>query len=249
MPREKLLIRGLKGASPLMKGRGIKGEGFKTMASGLGSLIRLQKGQVEPASEVLSRAFIDDPELRQLALEPRERAELLRLLFRMTLSHEIFHGEVYAISPDMEGIAIWLPSGAPKITLWTLLRCGGLTPLFKVSWQSLWRMKQKARWKFVWQMKQDEDFAFKLRQRLAPTPHWYLAVLGVDPRFWGRGYASRLLKPMLARLDAEKLPCYVETDIAGYVSIYQHFGFRVIHEAVLPGTASKMWAMLREKGG
>jgi len=207
------------------------------MGSDLGGLIRLQKGQVEPASEVLYRAFIDDLEIVQLVPEPPKREKLLRSLFRMSLKHGILHGEVYAVSPDMEGIAMWLPSGVSDITLWTFIRCGGLPLLFKVSWE------------FLRKMKQDEAFAHELRQRLAPSPHWYLAVLGVDPKFRGRGYASRLLQPMLDRLDAENLPCYVETSIEEYVRIYQHFGFRVIHEAVLPGSGSKMWAMLRDKGG
>jgi len=203
----------------------------------LGGLIRLEKGQVEPASEVLSRAFIDDPELVQLVPEPHKRERLLRSLFRMSLSHAVEYGEVYATSPDMEGVAFWLPSGVSDMTLWTMIRCGGLGLLFKVSW------------KFLRKMRKDETFAHELRRRLAPSPHWYLAVLGVDPKFQGKGYASRLLKPILKRLDVEKLPCYLETSIEDYVPIYQHFGFEVVQEAVLPGSGSRMWAMLREKGG
>ena len=204
------------------------------MKSDLGGLIRLEKGQVKSASEVLSRAFIDDPELVQAIPEPQKRVRLLRSLFPMTLNHGIWHGEVYAVSPEMEGIAMWLPWEEPGITLWTLIRCGGLPLLFKTSW------------KFLWQMKKDDDFASKLRKRLAPFPHWYLAVLGVDPKSQGKGCASKLLKPMLARLDKENLACYVETSTEEYVLIYQHFGFRVIHEAVLPGSGSKIWVMLRK---
>lgn len=200
-----------------------------------GGLIRLSKGQVKPASEVLARAFVDDPELVPLVPEPPKRMELLHSLFQMALDHAIEHGEVYAVSPKMEGIAVWLPSGVPEMTLWTIMRHGGLRLLFKVSWRLLRKMRQ------------DENFARELRRRLAPTPHWYLAVLGVDPKFQGKGYASHLLKPMLARLDAEKLPAYLETSIEEYVSIYQHFGFEVVEEGVMPGSGSKMWAMLKKK--
>ena len=197
-------------------------------------LIRLDKSQARPASQVLARAFADDPELIQFVSEPRRRAELLHSMFRMELSHAILHGEVYAVSTKMEGIAVWLPSGAPDIGFWTMLRGGGLTLLFKGGRE------------FLQKMKQDEDFARELRRRLAPTPHWYLEVLGVDPDFQGKGYASRLLKPMMARLDAEKLPAYVETSTEDYVAIYQRFGFRLLQEAVLPGSETKMWAMLRQ---
>jgi ribosomal protein S18 acetylase RimI-like enzyme len=206
------------------------------MKSDSGGLIRLEKGQAKPASEVLARAFANDPELIRFVTEPRRRAELLHSMFRMVLSHAILHGEVYAVSPRMEGIAAWLPSGAPDISFWTMLRSGGLTLLFRGSWE------------FLQKMKQDEDFAGELRRRLAPSPHWYLAVLGVDPEFQGKGYASRLLRPMLARLEEERIPCYVETSVEEYVPIYQHFGFKVIKEAVLPGSKGRVWAMLREKG-
>jgi GNAT superfamily N-acetyltransferase len=203
----------------------------------LGGLIRLQKEQVKSASEVLARAFDDDPTLIRFVAQPRKRQEILRAMFRMVISHAVGHGEVYAVSPKMEGIAVWLPSGAPTITFWEAVRGGGLALIFKGGWD------------FMRRMKQDEDFVRQLRQRLAPNPHWYLAILGVDPKFQGKGYASRLLKPMLKGLDEEKLPCYLETSIEEYVPIYQRFGFKLIQEAVLPGSDSRMWVMLREKSG
>jgi ribosomal protein S18 acetylase RimI-like enzyme len=204
------------------------------MPSDLNDLVRLDKSQAGPASQVLARAFTDDPVLIRFVTEPTSRAELLRSMFRMVVSHAVLKGEVYAVSPRLEGIAVWLPSGVPDITFWEALRGGGLALLFKGGI------------KFLGKMKQDEDFAYELRRRLAPTPHWYLSVLGVDTEFQGRGCASRLLRPMLARLDAEKLPAYLETSTEEYVPIYQHFGFKVLQQAVMPGSGSKIWIMLRE---
>jgi len=198
--------------------------------------IRLEKNQTGPASQVLARAFTDDPGYIQLIPESGKRVELLRSMFRMVLFHAVLHGEVYAVSPRMEGIAAWLPSGVPDITFWEALRGGGLALIFKGGME------------FIRRMKQDEDFMLELRRRLAPTPHWYLSVLGVDPEFQGRGCASRLLKPMLARLDAEKLPAYLETTTEDYVAMYRHFGFKLIQEAVLPASSAKIWMMLRENG-
>jgi ribosomal protein S18 acetylase RimI-like enzyme len=198
------------------------------------SPIILAKQQIEPASEVLSRAFLNDPEILQFIPDTQKRQRLLLAMFRVELGHALKHGEVYAASPAIEGVAVWLPWGAPQISLWALLRGGGLALLFKTSWG------------FLRKMKEDEEFARRLRRELAPFPHWYLAVLGVDPDFQGRGYASRLLKGGLARLDRERLPAYLETSIEDYVALYQHFGFEVIKEAELPGSGSKMWAMLRE---
>jgi ribosomal protein S18 acetylase RimI-like enzyme len=198
------------------------------------SLIRLEKEQIERASEVLSRAFRDDPELLSFIPDAPKRQKLLLSLFRVSLNHALERGEAYAVSPAIEGVAVWLPSDAPEISFWTLLRGGGLGLLFKTTWG------------FLRKMKEDDDFARKLRRQLAPFNHWYLAVLGVDPELQGQGYASRLLKPRLARLDKEKLPAYLETSIEEYVPLYQHFGFKVIKEETLPGSGANMWVMLRK---
>lgn len=196
--------------------------------------IRLEKGQIERASQVLSRAFRDDPELVGSIPDPQKRQKLLLSMFRVSLNHALKHGEVYAFSPAIEGVAIWLPSEATEISLWTLLRSGGLGLLFR------------AGWRFLRKMQKDDNFARRLRRKLAPFPHWYLAVLGVAPELQGKGYASRLLEPMLTRLDEKKMPAYLETSIEDYVAIYQHFGFKVIREEMLPGSDAKIWVMLRK---
>jgi GNAT superfamily N-acetyltransferase len=204
------------------------------MQPDLSILMRLDKSQAKPAGEVLARAFNDDPALISFITEPRRRAEIMRAMFRMVVSHAVLKGEVYAVSPRLEGIAVWISSGAPEIGFWTAVRGGGLALLFKGGRE------------FMVKMKQDEDFARELRRRLAPAPHWYLAILGVAPEFQGQGYASRLLRPMLARLDAEKLPAYLETPVEGYVPLYRHFGFKLLQEATMPGSGTKMWVMLRQ---
>jgi ribosomal protein S18 acetylase RimI-like enzyme len=198
--------------------------------------IRLEKKKIERASEVLSRAFRDDPELIQFIPEAQKRQRLLLPMFRVSLRHALKYGEVYAVSPAIEGVAVWLPSNAPEISLWAMLIGSGLGLLFRMPWS------------FLRKMKHDDDFARRLRQQLAPFDHWYLAVLGVDPELQGKGYASQLLKSVLARLDAEKMPAYLETTIEEYVPMYRHFGFEVIKEETLPGSGSKMWVMLRGEG-
>jgi ribosomal protein S18 acetylase RimI-like enzyme len=214
------------------------------MPSDSASIVRLEKEQIEGASQVLSRAFLNDPGLVRFISDAKKRQKLLRAMFRIELGYAVEHGEVYAVSPDIEGVAVWLHSTAPDISLRTLLRSGGLRLLLKTRWELLGVFT--AFWRFIRKMKKDDDFADKLRRQLAPFDHWYLAVLGVDPEHQGKGCASRLLKPMLARLDGEKLPAYLETDTEGYVSLYQHFGFELIEETVLPASGTKMWVMLRK---
>ena len=55
-----------------------------------------------------------------------------------------------------------------------------------------------------------------------------------------------MLKPGLARMDQEGLPCYVDTLDEKNVPIYERFGFRVLDESAIARTELTGWAMLRE---
>ena len=73
------------------------------------------------------------------------------------------------------------------------------------------------------------------RQQIS-VPHYYLFFIGIDPFNQGKGFAGRLIRPMLDRLDAEKIPCYLTTQNERNISLYEHFGFRVIGSMTLPGS-------------
>ena len=95
-------------------------------------------------------------------------------------------------------------------------------------------------------MKPVGDYIDSTHLRLAPFQHWFLQIIGVDPAHQGKGYAGKLLNPMLARIDNEGLPCYLETHDQKDVSLYEHFGFKVIEESTVTGTSLTNWSMLRE---
>ena len=59
-------------------------------------------------------------------------------------------------------------------------------------------------------------------------PHWYLALLGVDPNRQGLGLGSRLLEAGLRTVDAEHQPAYLETPNPHSVALYERFGFVVL---------------------
>ena len=90
------------------------------------------------------------------------------------------------------------------------------------------------------------EYIEKKHKELAPFKHWYLAMLAVDPQHQGKRHASRLLNEMLSNIDKDGLHCYLETGGENNVSMYQHFGFEVVDEFVVPGTKDRLVAMLRK---
>ena len=85
-----------------------------------------------------------------------------------------------------------------------------------------------------------------VRQRRAPTPHWYLLALGVAPTQQGRGFGSALLQPILARADADGVSCYLETFNARLVAFYRKQGFRVVAEERVANGGPSFWGMVRD---
>ncbi len=75
-------------------------------------------------------------------------------------------------------------------------------------------------------------------------PHWYLALLGVDPSRQGLGLGSRLLEAGLRTVDADHLPAYLETPNPNSVGFYERHGF-VVSGRVQAGTCPPMVSMRR----
>jgi ribosomal protein S18 acetylase RimI-like enzyme len=90
--------------------------------------------------------------------------------------------------------------------------------------------------------------AGRLLRRLHPrTPHFYLFVLGVDPELQGRGLGGRLLGQLTERADRLGLPCYLETDKASSVRLYERHGFGVQRDVSEDGLGVRFWTMLRQE--
>ena len=75
-------------------------------------------------------------------------------------------------------------------------------------------------------------------------PHWYLAILGVEPSQQGRGIGSSLLRHTLDSVDEQKLPAYLESSNPANVPLYQRHGFEVLDEVQI-GSAPRFFPMLR----
>lgn len=86
----------------------------------------------------------------------------------------------------------------------------------------------------------------KHRHLHAPTPHYYLAALGVEPEQQGGGIGTALLKPVLNTCDERRIIAYLETATGRNVLLYERNGFAVVEELTLPGTDVHGWLMLRQ---
>lgn len=78
-------------------------------------------------------------------------------------------------------------------------------------------------------------------------PHWYLNMVGVLPEHQGRGHGGALVRDLTARADADRVPCYLETDKEDNVRIYERHGFHVTSRQTAPLDLD-VWFMRRDRG-
>jgi len=203
------------------------------MNTDLQGLVGLNKSHIKPAADMLSRVFWNYPVSTYAYPDELVRGKRLPYFFQYVLHYCTRYGEVYTTSHEMEGIAIWLPSDNYPMTFGKLIRSVPLPVFFGLGRESGQRMKSFG------------DYIDSVHQRLTPFKHLFLQTIGVDPHFQGKGYAGKLLSPMLARIDEKGLPCYLETMDEANVLLYEHFGFKVVGESTVPKTSLTNWAMLR----
>ncbi len=204
----------------------------------LNGLYRIQESDVERVAGMLGRSFHDDPLMIYAYAEGERNEEDSNNFFLAAVKYCLKYGMVYAPTAGIEGAALWLPSNKCPITFSRMLRTSSLWSMLK--------MIRKIGIERINRLARIGGSLDKAHTRLTAFDHWYLQTLGVDPEYQGRGYASRLLRPMFTRFDEKGMPCYLDTLNEKNVTIYEHLGFEVLEKSNIPDTDITFWAMLRK---
>lgn len=193
----------------------------------------LCKSDLASAARMCARAFKRAPHIEYFFPNENQRESDSAALFRMRIRYGCLRGEVHVTSPNLEGIGVWIPSSQADMTMWGQIRAGGIRLYRAVGSDAVDRMTR---------IEKHND---KLRQQLMPDRYMLLSILAIDPEHQHRGHATRLVRGMLSRLDADGIPCYAETTERGLLAFYQHLGFEPEDGVAIPGTELSVWSMVR----
>jgi len=181
---------------------------------------------VPALSTALAAAFDDDPVIGWVFPDARRRPRFARRLFALRLRHVLGQRETYTV--DNRGGALWAVPGQWKVSagqqLDMLVRLAGGLGL------------RAAR---------ILGGLHDVERRHPGEPHYYLAVLGVEPESQGRGLGTALMGSVLRGCDADGVPAYLESSKERNVDYYSRHGFRVTEELRLP-EGPPVWLMWRE---
>jgi ribosomal protein S18 acetylase RimI-like enzyme len=196
-----------------------------------GSDIRkLSPDDVPRIARALARAFEDDPVMSWIFRDESIRVDRLERAFalflrRIWLPHEECYG-----ADRLFGAALWLPPNKWHLGAGAQLRL--LPSMIAAIGRNLVRL----------------GAVLQLVEKKHPKdpPHYYLAVLGVEPELQGRGFGGALMQPVLARCDRDRTPAYLESSKRRNVVLYERHGFEVVEEVQLPRGGPPIWRMWRE---
>jgi ribosomal protein S18 acetylase RimI-like enzyme len=179
----------------------------------------------------MARAFDDDPLAAWIFPNARTRMAKMTAMSEIVMPRTLAANsmEQYTTT-DRSGLAVWGRPGEPEPpgrvmlpVIPRLVRTLGLGSLRRFT------------------------RATATLKKVHPTePHWYLAGIGTDPPKQGMGVGSALVRQMLERCDADRMPAYLETQKKDNVPWYEKFGFRITGEIDIPGGGPHMWLMWRD---
>jgi GNAT superfamily N-acetyltransferase len=207
------------------------------MTAAGGTVRALTAADVPEASAMLARAFADKSPFDWIEPDPARRTRVLPAMFSAALRWMFPPGsgpEVFEAGGRILGVAGWAPPGKWKPSPWVQLRAlpGMLRALGGFSNLAAYGKRGQA-------------VEASLHGAHPKVPHWYLAMLGVDPDVHTTGIGGALVRSGLSRADRNGMPVYLEC-VESLVPYYRRFGFEETGRIAMPeGTLDQigMWRM------
>ena len=200
--------------------------------------MRLPKKDISYAGVVLADAFRDDPLWQTFFKGESDINNKMRFCFETVLRYCHKFGEVYATSPNLEGVAAWVPGHLSYMTLWKMIRSGAIFPGMRMGTDAGRKMSAVF-----------SPLEYDRKANMKGNAFVYLFIIGVGNQWQGRGFGGMLLRGLIDRCDTAGDAIYLETEMARNVAFYERFGFNVIQQVLLPVVDHPMWQMVRKPGG
>jgi ribosomal protein S18 acetylase RimI-like enzyme len=159
--------------------------------------------------DALTLAFARDPIMRWFYPEPNAYLRHFPRFIGAFGGVAFGAGTAWA-SEDGGGAALWLPSG---------VHADG-EKIGSIAFETVDEAKHEAM----------GTMFEKMAEFHPEEPHWYLAVIGVDAAYQGKGIGAELMQGALERCDEEGLMAYLESSNPANISLYQRHGFQVVDE-------------------
>jgi GNAT superfamily N-acetyltransferase len=165
----------------------------------------------------LARALADDPGWIYVFPDAASRVRhMTAMLATMVGRAYLGLGATWTTAAG-DAAAVWLPPGRRKLP-WTT----ELAVFARTGWRLRARLPRAVRMHAL------------IERKAPPEPHYYLALLGVDPARQGHGLGLQVIQPALDACDRDRTLAWLETSNPRNHGFYRRLGFTVADEVAVP---------------
>jgi GNAT superfamily N-acetyltransferase len=194
-----------------------------------GTVRKARPDELGRLAAVLASAFVDDPPIRWVLKDHGGCRSMLERSFRLYLRRLWFKQDECYTTASVVGAIVWELPGHWKVGVLDQLRL--LPSMARINGRLLPRILR----------------ALAVLESDHPAePHYYLPLVGVEPEWRGRGLGTALIRPILDRCDAEKVPAYLEATTPRNRALYERHGFAVTEQFSLGPGSPPLWRMWRK---
>ena len=193
----------------------------------------VKKEDLDRLADIAADAYQDYP-LHNWLTGGKYDKKASKLIMQISLKTMTEDAVIYADSEEMNGFAAWLPIGFTGNKTIPFLVNGGVELILHSGPGIIGRLLTY------------ENYAMNLKKGFTDNYDWYLYNLSIKKDAQGKGIASKLLRPMLAFCDDEKMVAYLETNMESNVGLYKHYDFELKKEELIPKTTVTHYAMVRK---
>ncbi|MBT9779362.1 GNAT family N-acetyltransferase [Clostridium sp. MCC353] len=205
------------------------------------NLYRVEKKDFERLEKLLTRSFAKDPLYCKLIPDADTRKRLMPELFQCDLEEMFATCEIFADSPDINGIMIVSDESEPYNPFqyyWTEVMAAIKTDEYLI--------KEDPSLKTFWNFIKGKDYLnSRWTDQLHQEERLHIIYLAVDPDMQHHGISAKLMDETIEYAKAHHLMISLETHNERNVAFYRHFGFKVFG-IVERGFDLKQYCMIRE---
>jgi ribosomal protein S18 acetylase RimI-like enzyme len=199
----------------------------------------MKEKHIRECAIIASRAFHNDPGYAFIFEDENTRQSLQEYLWERLLWLSVSHHSNNYILYDSEqnciiGMICPVYSSDPKESIWTAIRSGLISFLFRAGWTCVRRGKQAI------------DTYEELKKRnITERSYMTLQHVCIDPDYHGKGYGKYMVQQTLLKADELGLSTYLGTPNPKNIEFYGRFGFELVEKKSVTKEGSMIVHLLK----
>jgi len=201
---------------------------------------RITEDQMAPVARLLAECFIDEPVTAYQINGISNGQDFLVNLFNMQLEIYSATKDVFVLDKRNSGVIIGSEKKNSK-------RFKQIVTSIRAS-SKLRRMSGKADYKTYTRNLTTvlKEVDLNWQKKYVDSNYYHLSIMAVASEHRGKGYASKLIAPIIALSKDKQIPLTLETANTDQIGLYEHWGFELVKTITGDKTGIHQYCFIRQ---